>query len=102
MARDLLYDPSPGVLGADGFVHIPIRVTGYLNEPAYNPSLLQKLRNKVASGEDQNPRRVSMSRDNYITYWAEDDEGKLLSDVRDPSQERVEWLRYQLRSNYQW
>lgn len=102
MARDLLYVPSPGVLGADGFVHIPIRVTDYFNEPAYNPSLLQKLRNKVASGEDQNPRWVSMSRDNYITYWAEDDEGKLLSDVRDPSQERVEWLRYQLRSNYQW
>ena len=102
MAKDLLYVPSPGVLGEDGYVHIPIRVADYLNEPSYNPSFRQKLRNKVASSEDQKPRWVSMSRDDYITYWAKDDDGKLLPDVRDPDQGRVEWLRHQLRLNDHW
>lgn len=102
MARNLLYVPSPGVLGTDGFVHIPIRVADYLEDPNYNPSLRQKLRNKVASGDDLKPQWVSMSRDDYIAYWAKDDDGKLLPDVRDPDQGRVEWLRHQLRLNDHW
>jgi hypothetical protein len=102
MSKDELYVPSPGVLGADGFVHIPIRVADYLNEPSYTPSFRQKLRNKVASGEDQKPKWVSMSRDDYITYWAKDEDVNLLSDVREPDQGRVEWLRHQLRLNDHW
>jgi hypothetical protein len=54
MAEDTLYVPSPGVVGAEGYVHIPIRIANYLNEPSYNPSFRQKLRNTVLSSEDQN------------------------------------------------
>jgi len=102
MSKEELYVPSPGVLGTDGYVHIPIRLADYLNEPGYHPSLRQKLRNKVASSEDQKPQWVSMSRDDYIAYWAKDEDGNFLSNVRDPAQGRVEWLRHQLRLNEHW
>lgn len=102
MSKELLYVPPPGVLGAEGYVHIPIRVADYLNDPGYHPSLGQKLRNKALSSQDQKPQWVSMSRDDYIAYWAINEDGKLLPDVRDPVQGRVEWLRHQLRLNEHW
>lgn len=100
--KEPLHVPSPGVLGPEGYVHIPIRVADYLNEPGYTPSFRQKLHNKVVSGDDQKPRWVSMSPDDYIAYWAKDDHGNLLPNVRDPAQGRVEWLRHQIRLNDQW
>jgi hypothetical protein len=102
MSKGELYVPSPGVLGADGYVHLPIRIADYHNEPNYNPSFRQRLRDKVASSDDQRAQWVSMSRDNYIAYWAKDEDSNFLSDVREPAQGRVEWLRHQLRLNDHW
>lgn len=102
MSKASLYVPPPGMIGAEGYVHIPVRVADYLNEPGYKPSFAQKLRNKVAKGDDQKPRWISMSPDDYVAYWAKDDHGALLPSVRDPARGRVEWLRHQLRLNDHW
>ena len=45
---------------------------------------------------------VAMSQEDYLRYWAKDDNGKYLSSVEEPPQGRVEWLRYQIRVNDQW
>lgn len=102
MSKPQLHVPTPGMLGSDGFVHIPVRLADYINEPGYNPTLIQKLRNKAAKRDDEKPQWIAMSQNDYIAHWAKDNDGKFLPSVQVPSQGRVEWLRHQIRVNDLW
>lgn len=102
MGKPALHVPPPGTVGPEGYIHIPIRIADYLASPSYKPTTIQKLRNKVAKTEDQKPRWISMSQDDYLAFWAKDDEGNFLGCVNEPAQGQVEWLRHQVRLNDLW
>ncbi|KAF7193170.1 hypothetical protein HII31_05514 [Pseudocercospora fuligena] len=97
-----IHVPSPGTVDQNGYVHLPFRIADYLDQPGYHPTLVQKLRNKTSKKEDEEPKMVAMSQEDYLRYWAKDDNGKYLPSVEEPPQGRVEWLRYQIRVNDQW
>ena len=94
--------PPPGILDQKGFVHLPIRIADYTSRPSYEPSLMQKLRDKTAKKADQEPQMIAMTQEQYLQYWQKDDSGNFAYSVQEPPEGRVEWLRHQLRVNEQW
>lgn len=82
-------------------VRIPIKLSDIEGEPVKQEKkrgFFRKMSNALSinakSGDDF--KVVTMSRGDYLKYWAKGDDGQFLPNVEEPPEGRREWVRKQL------
>lgn len=88
-------------------VRIPIKESSIEGEPTVKPekksSFLRRLSGIVqdkTGGEEIT--MVTMSRGDFLKYWAKGEDGQFLPNVVAPPEGRREWVRRQLELNEEW
>ena len=78
-------------------VRIPIKmsdVDGVKPDPVKKSGFFRKLSTSKGSGDDF--KMVTMSRGDYLKYWAKGEDGQFLPSVVEPEEGRQEWYRKQV------